>query len=82
MNVFNWIGDLVVGEELAGLFVLDVCSTVSYRVAFGAREKHEEWQLALGLLRRMTHAKVEADSIRYNATISAGEKNAKSGYSQ
>ena len=36
--------------------------------------KGADWQLALGLLSTMTRAKVEANTMRYNAALSACEK--------
>ena len=43
--------------------------TICYSAAISAREKRHEWQLTLGLLRRMAEANVEANIISYNATI-------------
>ena len=47
--------------------------TICYSAAIGACEKRQEWQLALGLLRRMAEAKVEPTSITYNGAINARE---------
>ena len=46
-----------------------VVETICYSAAISACEMRHEWQLTVGLLRRMAEAKVEANIISYNATI-------------
>ena len=43
--------------------------TICYSAAISACEMRHEWQLTLGLLRRMAEANVEANIISYNVTI-------------
>ena len=48
---------------------IEVVKTICYSSAINACEMRHEWQLTVGLLRRMAEAKVEANIISYNATI-------------
>ena len=43
--------------------------TICYSAAISPCEMRHEWQLTLGLPRRMAEANVEANIISYNATI-------------
>ena len=47
---------------------------ITYSASISAREKGQQWGLALGLLRQVPQGRLEPDVITYSASISACEK--------